>query len=128
MSQEIEVLILDDEAVVCERLEDFLRKKGMSVEAFTESKRALERLKEKTFDVVVTDIKMEGPSGIDVLSRVKQDASNSEVILITGYGSFETLREAEAIGAYDYIPKPFKVEELLKKIEKAAARARKRAR
>ena len=127
VSQGIEILVLDDEPVVCERLEDYLKKKGMSVETFTESTRALDRLKEKSFDVIVTDIKMEGPSGIDVLSRVKQDASNSEVILITGYGSFETLREAEAIGAYDYIPKPFKVEELFKKIEKAAARARKRS-
>lgn len=127
MGQEVEVLILDDEPVVCERLEDYLKKKGMSVETFTESTRALDRLKEKSFDVVVTDIKMEGPTGIEVLSRVKRDASHSEVILITGYGSFETMREAEAIGAFDYIPKPFKVEELFKKIEKAAARARKRA-
>jgi DNA-binding NtrC family response regulator len=127
VSQDIEVLILDDEPVVVERLQEYLRKKGLSVEAFTVSSDALDRLKEKAFDVIVTDIKMEGPSGIDVLSAVKREASPPEVILITGYASFETLREAQAVGAYDYIPKPFKVEEVFKKITKAAAKARKQA-
>jgi len=127
VSQEVEVLILDDEPVVVERLQEYLRKKGLSVEAFTASSDALDRLKEKTFDVIVTDIKMEGPSGIDVLSAVKREASASEVILITGYASFETLREAQAVGAYDYICKPFKVDEVYRKITKAAAKARKQA-
>ena len=124
MSQEIEVLILDDESIVCERLRDFLEKKGMSVETFTDSRRALDRLDEKNFDVVVTDIKMEGPDGIDVLTSVKQKTTGSEVILITGYGSMESLRDAQTVGAFAYVHKPFKVEDLYKSIKKAASRAR----
>jgi DNA-binding NtrC family response regulator len=125
MSKTVEVLVLDDEVIVCERLQKYLEKKGMSVETFSESPKALDRLKEKIFDVVVTDIKMAGPSGIDVLLTVKNENYPSEVILITGYGSFSTLRTAEAIGAFDYICKPFKVEEVYKKIIKAASKARK---
>ena len=127
MATKAEVLIVDDEPIVGERLKDFFEKKGMSVETFTESLEAIKRLKEKTFDVIVTDIKMEGPTGIDVLLEVKKEAPASEVILITGYGSFETLRAAEAVGAFDYICKPFKVEDVYKKTAKAAAKAKRHA-
>lgn len=127
MARKAEVLIVDDEAIVGERLRDYLEKKGMSVETCTVSQQAIDRIKEKTFDVIVTDIKMEGPSGIDLLVAVKAEAPASEVILITGYGSYETLRQAEAVGAYDYVHKPFKVEDVYKKIAKAAGRAQRRA-
>lgn len=127
MAIKAEVLIVDDEQIVGERLQDYFEKKGMSVEAFTVSGDAIARLKEKTFDVIVTDIKMEGPTGMDILLQVKKEAPASEVILITGYGSFETLRAAEAVGAFDYICKPFKVEDVYKKVAKAAAKARKHA-
>ena len=125
MEQKIEILVLDDEAIVVERLQDYLEKKGMSVETFTESQPAIDRLKEKAFDVIVTDIKMQGPTGIDVLVAAKNEAHDPPVILITGYGSFETMRQAEAVGAYDYVNKPFKVEDIYKKIVKAAQKARK---
>jgi DNA-binding NtrC family response regulator len=128
VSQEIEVLVLDDEPIVCERLQDFLKKKGMSVETFNESQKALDRLKEKSFDVIVTDMKMEGPTGMDVLLAVKRGPHNSEVIIITGYGSFETLREAETVGAFDYIGKPFKMSDMYNLVKKAAKKARRRSR
>jgi len=126
MNKKAEVLIIDDESIVCERLRDYLEKKQMSVETFTVSRDAIERLKEKTFDVIVTDIKMEGPTGIDILVAVKKQTPASEVI--SGYGSFETYRTAETVGAFDYIHKPFKVEEVYKKIAKAAAKAIKHSR
>jgi DNA-binding NtrC family response regulator len=124
VSRETEVLVLDDEPIVGERLRDYLQKRGMSVEVFTSSEKALERLKEKVFHVVVTDIKMAKPDGIDVLVTVKRSAPGCEVIMITGYGSFETVRDAEAVGAFDYICKPFKLEDVYKKVAKAAAKAR----
>ena len=127
MSKEIEVLVLDDEPIVCERLQDYLEKKGMSVETFNESRKALDRLEEKSFDVIITDIKMEGPSGMDVLLAVKKGSYSSEVIIITGYGSFETLREAEAVGAFSYIGKPFKMSDMYNLVKKAAKKARKRS-
>ena len=125
MGKEIEVLVLDDETIVLERLGDYLQKRGMSVETFSSSSQALERLKEKTFHVIVTDIKMVKPDGIEVLVTVKRETTATEVILITGYGSFETMRIAEAVGAFDYVCKPFNMEDICKKIVKAAAKARK---
>jgi DNA-binding NtrC family response regulator len=127
MPKQIEVLVLDDEAIVCERLEDYFRKKEVAVETFTNPAKALERLKEKTFHVIVTDVKMQGPSGIDVLVTVKKEGYQSEVIIITGYGSFETFRQAEFVGAYDFISKPFKMSTLYNLVIKAAKKARKHA-
>ena len=125
MGKQIEVLVLDDEPIVCERLEDYLKKKGMYVETFNQSQKALERLEEKTFDVIITDMKMQGPSGMDVLVTVRKKSYKSEVIIITGYGSFETIREAEYVGAFDYISKPFQMAEIFNLVKKAAKKARK---
>lgn len=127
MDRKTEVMVLDDETVVVERLKDYLEKKGMAVETFTDSPAAIARLKEKAFDVVVSDIKMRGPTGIDVLLAVKNQAPRASVILITGYGSFETMRQAEAVGAFDYVHKPFKLEDIYKKIVKASRKSRKRS-
>ena len=124
MDKLIQVLVLDDEIIVCERLKDYLEKKEMSVEVFTESQKALERLKEKTFDVIITDVKMQAPTGIDVLSTVKKEAYKSEVIVITGYSSIETLRQAEFIGAFEFIAKPFQMSEIYNLVRKAAKKAR----
>ena len=127
MSQQVEVLVLDDEAIVCERLADYLTKKGMSVETFTESPKALDRLKEKAFDVVITDIKMEGPSGLDVLHFVRRQDPSTQVIIITGYGSIENIRDAEFSGAFEFINKPFTSDAIEALTRKAAAKARKLA-
>jgi len=127
MRKQIEVLVLDDEAIVCERLEDYFKKKKIAVETFVDPHKALKRLNEKTFDVIITDIKMKGPSGIDVLVTVKKEGYKSEVIIITGYGSFETFREAEFVGAYEFISKPFQMSHLYNLVIKAAKKARKRS-
>ena len=120
MGKPVEVLVLDDEIIVCERLKDYLGKKGMSVEIFTESQKALIRLGEKTFDVIITDIKMQGLTGIDILTIVKKEAYKSEVIVITGYSSLETFRQAEYIGAFEFIAKPFQMSEIYQLVKKAA--------
>ncbi|MBI4677186.1 MAG: response regulator [Elusimicrobia bacterium] len=117
------VLILDDEPTVGERLKPALEKLGFVVEVFTKSREALKRLDERDFHVVVTDLKMEGPDGLEVLGLVKRRSPGSQVIMITGYGSFEQAREAEALGAYDFVSKPFKLEELCKRVVKAAKKA-----
>jgi DNA-binding NtrC family response regulator len=125
VGENIEVLVLDDEPIVCERLQDYLRKKGMSVETFNDSRQALKRIGEKSFDVIITDLKMEGPTGMDILLAVREGSYNSEVIIITGYGSFTTFREAEAVGAFDFISKPFHMSEMYKLVKKAAEKSRK---
>ena len=126
METKTEVLLLDDEPIVCERLQEFLEKRGMAVESFYESPKALDRLKEKNFDVVVADLRMEGPTGMDVLNAVKEAEYNTEVIIITGYGSFESYREAELGGVFDFINKPFKMSDIHKLIKKAARKAKKK--
>ena len=127
MKQQVEIMVVDDEPIVCERFQNYFEKKGMSVESFTEPRKALDRLQEKNFDVVVTDLKMEGATGMDILAAVKKLEYKSEVILITAYGKFETMREAEAVGVFEYIDKPFKLSDMYNLVKKAAKRAQKRS-
>jgi DNA-binding NtrC family response regulator len=118
------VMVIDDEPIVCERLKPVLEKGGFVVETFTQSAEALDRLKEKPFHVVVTDLKMKEPTGMDVLNFVKQRSPGTQVILITGYATIEANREAELIGVFDFIAKPFRMKDLAKLVGKAAKKAR----
>jgi DNA-binding NtrC family response regulator len=123
MPTNIDVMVLDDESTVCERLKDFFEKDGMKVETFTESSKAVERLAEQRFHVVVTDLKMKGPTGIDVLVAVKNQNLPTEVIVITGYRTMDVTRAAECVGAYAFLDKPFHLEQLRDLVKKAAKKA-----
>jgi DNA-binding NtrC family response regulator len=123
MPTNIDVMVLDDEPTVCERLKDFFEKDGMKVETFTESSRAVERLAQQRFHVVVTDLKMKGPTGIDVLVAVKNQNLPTEVIVITGYRTMDVTRAAECVGAYAFLDKPFRLEQLRDLVKKAAKKA-----
>jgi DNA-binding NtrC family response regulator len=123
MPTNIDVMVLDDEPTVCERLKDFFEKDGIKVETFTESGKAVERLAEKRFHVVVTDLKMKGPTGIDVLVAVKNQKLPTEVIVITGYRTMDVTRAAECVGAYAFLDKPFHLEQLRDLVKKAAKKA-----
>jgi pyruvate,water dikinase len=127
MASDIEVMVLDDEPTVCERLKDFLEKNGMKVEAFTDSSTAVERLAHKRFHVVVTDLKMKAPTGIDVLVTIKRQKLPTQVIVITGYRTMEATRSAEYVGAYAFLDKPFHLEQLRDLVKKAAKKAGKQA-
>lgn len=123
MGGNVEVMVLDDETTVGERLKDFLEKRGVAVETFVNSRKAIDRLQEKRFDVIVTDLKMPGPDGLDILLSVKKRSPSTQVILITGYATMEAAREAEAVGAFDFILKPFELEALHKLVKRAAKRS-----
>src|ERR1039458_8643038 len=123
MPTNIDVMVLDDEPTVCERLKDFFEKDGMKVETFTESSRAVERLAQQRFHVVVTDLKMKGTTGIDVLVAVKNQNLPTEVIVITGYRTLDVTRAAEAAAAYAVLEKPFRLEQLRALVKKAAKKA-----
>lgn len=125
MSVPADILVLDDEPLVCERLEEHLEKRGYRVEVFTESTKAVSRLTEKRFDVVITDLKMEGPNGLEVLRFVRDHSFGTQVIVITGYGSMDSAREAEYSGAFGFVHKPFQAKALEGMVRKAARRARK---
>ncbi len=123
-----EVMVLDDEPIVCERVKDYLEKNGIHVETFTDSATAIERLAHKRFHVVITDLKMKGPTGIDVLVSIKGQKLPTEVIVITGHRTMEATHAAEGVGAYAFLDKPFHMEELRDLVKKAAKRAGKQAR
>ncbi|RJQ65135.1 MAG: response regulator [Desulfobacteraceae bacterium] len=118
------VLVIDDEPIVCERLQPVLEKEGFLVEAFTQSDAAVARLQEKPFHVVVTDMRMKGPSGMDILRFIKDTSPGTQVIVITGYATMETNREAEVIGAFEFIAKPFHMKDLSSLVKRAARKAR----
>jgi DNA-binding NtrC family response regulator len=115
----VDICIIDDEIVVCKRLQQYLSKAGHRVETFVDSQSAIERLDEKTFDVVVTDIRMDKIDGMEVLDHVLATRPGAKVILITGYATLEIAREAQAKGAYDFISKPFRPQDLQEVIDRA---------
>jgi len=120
MFDKLKVLLLDDEPIVGKRLKPALTKIGCDVEIFEEPKAALKRIDEKEFDIVVTDIRMEEVNGIQVLEHVSNKSSHTKVIIITGYAMMSLAREAMKKGAFDFIAKPFKPDELRNIIARAA--------
>jgi len=120
MQEGLEVLLLDDEPIVGKRLKPALAKIGCNVEVFEDPKKALERINQKEFDIVVTDIRMDEVDGLDVLQHVVKTSERTKVIMITGYAMMAVARDAMEKGAFDFIAKPFKPDDLRKVIAKAA--------
>jgi DNA-binding NtrC family response regulator len=116
------ICILDDEPIVGDRLKPELEDDGYTVEVFTDSASALARLEETCFDIFITDLKMEGVDGMGFLERVKEKCPGCEVIVITGYGTLESAREALIKGAYDFITKPFRLGDIREVVKKAKKR------
>ena len=111
-SKILRVMILDDEPIVGRRLQQALSKHGFEMEIFEDPIKAVSRLGEIHFDIVVTDMRMEEMNGIDILEYVNANSPNTRVILITGYATVEVAREALVKGAFDFIAKPFKPSDL----------------
>lgn len=118
------ILILDDEPIVSKRLKPSLEKKGYEVETFTESLDALKRVKERNFDIVITDLKMEGVDGMQFLTEVKERSPETEVIVITGFATMDTAKESFQKGVFDFLAKPFKLGEIAEVISKAETKRR----
>lgn len=121
--QKSQVLILDDELIVCKRLRPNLEKSGFEVESFTKSSDALDRVREKRFDVVITDIKMEGLDGLGFMEEVKKISPETEVVVITGFATMDTAKQSYQKGVFDFIAKPFSLSEIQKVVKKAEAKA-----
>ena len=120
MSEPLKVLLLDDEPIVGKRLKPALTKIGCEVEVFEDSRKALERLEEVNFDIVVTDIRMDEVDGIEILEHVQQKSPRTRVIMITGYAMMSLAKKAMEKGAFDFIAKPFKPDDLRRTVAKAA--------
>jgi DNA-binding NtrC family response regulator len=119
MSYQCDILIVDDEPIVGERLKAFIKKDGHRSEIFVDPSAALKRLEEKNFDIVISDIRMGEIDGIQVMQKVFQKSPRTKVIMITGYATLELARESLTKGAFDFIAKPFKLREIRRTIERA---------
>ena len=114
------ILVVDDEEDFTETLVKRLNKRKVNATGAESGEEALKILKESPFDVVILDIKMPGGmDGIETLREIKRMQPLCEVLLLTGHGSMETSIEGMKLGAFDYLLKPVKLEELFPKLAKA---------
>jgi len=116
------ILVVDDEPIVCESCKRILGEEGYEVDIALSGQEAFEKMKRDTYDVVLTDLKMPGIDGMEVLRTLRKDYSETMVIMITGFSTVETAVEAMKLGAFDYIPKPFTPDEVSIVVKKAIER------
>src|SRR4030066_317127 len=105
--------------IVCESCRRILEEEGYEVEAALSGKEAFEKMKANPFDIVITDLKMPGIDGMEVLRTFRKEYPDSIIIMITGFSTVETAVEAMKLGAFDYIPKPFTPDEVAIVVKKA---------
>jgi len=116
------ILIVDDELSMREFLKILLEKDGHTVEMVAEASTALKSAATKNFDLVISDIRMPGMSGLDLLAELKDNKPDLPVILITAFASPDDAVSAMKNGAFDYITKPFKIDEIKRVIKSATTR------
>lgn len=115
------VLVIDDEPIVCQSVRKILTKQKYVVDEVFDVDAAMNKMKINKYDLILLDLKMPKRSGMEVLDSIKRTNPNLPVIMITGYGTIETAVEATRLGAFNFIPKPFTPEELTKVTEEALA-------
>ena len=116
------ILVVDDEPSMRTTLSILLKKEGYQVSQAGDGIEALKMLEGAQYDMVLTDLKMEGTNGMDLLRQVKAADPQTEVLIFTAYGTVSSAVEAMKLGAFDYIGKPFDEEELLLKVGRALER------
>jgi len=120
MEYQARILIVDDERVALKNLEHVMKKEGYEVTATQSGANALKLLEEQAFDVVLTDLRMEKVDGLQILKKSRELHPDSEVVMITGFATLESAVETMKHGAYYYIAKPFKLDEVRKVVSEAA--------
>jgi ATP-dependent Lon protease len=116
------VLVVDDEEIARKNLDYILRKEGYTVVMAANGAEALEKMETSNFDVVVTDIMMGNISGIDVLEKTKSKYPETEVVMVTAHASTDSAMETLKKGAFRYIAKPFKIDEIRVTVRQAIAK------
>jgi len=111
-SESFRVLIVDDNREIRTILEEYLREEGYAAEGAGDGNEALAKHAEVPFDLIITDLNMPGMTGMELIKVISKEESATEFIIITGYASLDTAIEAVKAGAFDYIVKPFRIEEL----------------
>ncbi|NUN06928.1 MAG: sigma-54-dependent Fis family transcriptional regulator [Bdellovibrio sp.] len=113
------ILVVDDEESIREFLEIMLKKEGYEVTLAEDGQKAKDLLTKKTFDMIISDLQMPHVTGIELLKHVKESYPDTVFMLITAFGTTETAVEAMKTGAYDYLTKPFKIDEVRLNIHNA---------
>lgn len=113
------ILIVDDEDIVLKSCQRIFRDHDYEIDTASSGEEGLEKVKKGNFDLVITDLKMPGMGGMELLKRLRKEHGDITVIIFTGYAKVDTAREALKLGAFDYIPKPFTPEELRVVVENA---------
>lgn len=113
------ILLVDDELAICKSCERILKRDGHQVKYVLSGREALELIKQESFDVVFTDLKMMDIGGMEVLKEIKEHQPDVVVVIITGYATVAAAVETMKLGAFDFLPKPFTPEELLTVCRKA---------
>ena len=116
---QVSLLLVDDEVGFVEVLSKRITRRGMTVTAASSGAEAIQTLRRRDFDVAVLDLKMEDMDGIEVLKIFKKMAPAMPVIMLTGHGSESSARDGIQFGAYDYLTKPYELEDLIQKIKQA---------
>ncbi len=119
MDNKAKLLIIDDEKIALKSLLHIMKKEGYEVVGTHNGSNALKLIDEKEFDVVLTDLRMEKVDGMQILKRCRKLYPDIEVVMITGYATVQSATEAMKKGAYDYITKPFKLDEVRRVVREA---------
>src|SRR5919108_3735662 len=118
-SSQSSILVVDDKEQMREVLQKFLTAEGYRVETAANAREALARLEAKSYDLILSDIKMPGMDGNELLDRVRARDTRTIVIMMTAFGSIEAAVSAIRRGAHDYISKPFEMSEIVLRIQRA---------
>src|SRR5947207_6079120 len=118
------VLVVDDEKVIREILSDFLTMEGYVVRTVEDGVEALKELQRRSYNLVISDLKMPNMGGLELIERITALQIPVLTVIMTGFGTVETAIEAMKQGAYDYILKPFKVEEVVHIVQRGLDRQR----
>ena len=124
MQNSVKILIVDDEKIALKNLEHVMKKEGYDVTGAESGPTALKRLEEQSFDLVLTDLRMEKVDGMQILKKCRELYPDAEVIMITGYATLESAVKAMKQGAFNYIAKPFRLDEVRIIVKEAAEKVR----
>ena len=118
------ILVVDDEKVIREILADFLDHEGYIVHTVEDGAEALKELHRRSYNLVISDLKMPNMTGLELIQKISEESLPVLTVIMTGFGTVETAIEAMKKGAYDYILKPFKIEEVVHVVERGLDRQR----
>ncbi len=123
-ADKFKAIVVDDEASVCEAVKAILELEGIEVASFTDSLAAAESIKNRTYDLIISDLKMPRMNGLELFEAVKDAAPESIFIIITAFGTIPSAVDAVKKGIYDYIPKPFTPDEVRIPVRRALEKRR----